>query len=425
MASGEPERSVAIGPWFVRHLWRRSETAEMRILCAPLVPLARLYAWGAALHRAAYRLGRLRPGFGRPRPARLAADVVSVGNLAVGGSGKTPLVGWLARELRARGRRVAVLSRGVGGRRSTEVNVVSDGDDIRLGPEDVGDEPVLLARACPGVAVLAGRDRAALGRRAISLLGADLLILDDGFQHHRVERDLDLVCLDAGLGLGNGWTLPRGPLRESPRVLRYADALIVTRVRPELPAARVLSELAPFVAHPTLFSVEMPLRSLRPIQTWVGGDGTDAGAGTPRPDVSRPEAAAEVESLGGARLGLITAIARPDRLVDDLERMGATVKELRVFADHHLYRPSDVEGLRSDLRWVTTAKDAVKLRAEWLGGSPLEVLDEDVRPGPLPSGPSLLSSPVPDPLALPDWVLEQLGARRQAATQRTCGPSAG
>jgi len=205
------------------HLWRRRESFLGALWLSPLIPLAWLYALGARLHRMAYRVGLL-------RAVHLPVRVVSVGNLSVGGSGKTPLAAWLARELHARGVKVALLSRGVGGRRSDQVNVVSDGSRIWLGPSDVGDEPVLLAQEVPGVPVLAGRNRAALALRASSTLGVELVLLDDGFQHHRVARDLDLVCIEAGLGLGNGWTLPRGPLREPTRVLFGADAWIVTRV---------------------------------------------------------------------------------------------------------------------------------------------------------------------------------------------------
>jgi tetraacyldisaccharide 4'-kinase len=328
-------------------LWRVDESPARRIGLAPLGLAELAYAAGAGLHRWVYDAG-LR------RRVRLDARVVSVGNLAVGGSAKTPVAAFLARELRARGSKVALLSRGVGGRRAREVNVVSDGERLLAAPADVGDEPCLLAASAPGVPVLAGVRRVALGLRAIAAFGAEILVLDDGFQHHPLARDLDLVCLDARLGLGNGHVLPRGPLRESVRALRRADALVWTRAAPGDPRPPGVERLPRDLPQ---FRVAIAKLGLRPI------------AGGKR---------APLERLRGAHVGLLAAIARPDRLALDLAELGAEISARRVFADHHRYTRDDLAGLDPALLWVTTAKDAIKIPPSWVTHTELVVLDEDV-----------------------------------------------
>ncbi|MFI5315942.1 MAG: tetraacyldisaccharide 4'-kinase [Myxococcota bacterium] len=328
-------------------LWSVDESLARRVCLAPLALASLGYGAGAILHRWVYDAGL------RAR-ARLDARVVSVGNLAVGGSAKTPVAAFLARELRARGSRVALLARGVGGRRSRGLNVVSDGERLLATPADVGDEACLLAASAPGVPVLAGVRRAALGLRAIAAFGADVLLLDDGFQHHPLARDVDLVCLDARLGLGNGHGLPRGPLREPVRALGRAHALVFTRAGPGDPTPPGVERLPPGVPR---FRVAIEKLGLRPIA---------AGARMP------------LERLRGARVGVLAAIARPDRLARDLAELGAEICARRVFRDHHAYAPADLAGLDPDLLWVTTAKDAIKIPPAWAAGAELAVLEEEV-----------------------------------------------
>jgi tetraacyldisaccharide 4'-kinase len=346
-------------------LFARDETAWRRALLAPLVPLAGLYRAGARLHRAAY-------DFGLRERVRLPAQVISVGNLAVGGSGKTPVCAWLARELAARGHKAAVLSRGVGGRRLRQTNVVSDGERCLAGPGDVGDEPVWIARRAPGVRVLAGANRAALGMRAVAL-GADVLILDDGFQHHRVSRDVDLVCIDAASGLGNRYVLPRGPLREPPARLARADALLLTR------SVRGQPDPSGLPAGTRRFRLEIGPRALR-----------DAATGESLP----------LDTLRGLRCGVVCAIARPDRLIAAALGLGAEPVAVRTFRDHHLYRDAEIRSLDRALVWLTTEKDAVKIPASWLEPRRLLVLEEEVGGG--------------DAGALLEW----LGLRLDAAARR-------
>ncbi len=160
---------------------------------------------------------------------RAAVPVVSVGNLAAGGTGKTPVVDWLVKNFLQQGKKVAVVSRGYGGTFSGEVGVVSKGDGLLLDAGQAGDEPYLLARRNPTSYVFVARKRAAGVRAAVEKFSADIVVLDDGFQHQAVRRDLDLVLLDAKYPLANGWPLPAGLLREFPVALQRADLLLLTR----------------------------------------------------------------------------------------------------------------------------------------------------------------------------------------------------
>ena len=351
-------------------LWAAEETRVQRLARSPLRLAEAGYRLGAFLHRKVYDLG-IR------RRVRLRACVVSIGNLTVGGSGKTPLAGWIAAELRERGHRVAVLSRGVGGVRGSAVNVVSDGEQVLLGPAEVGDEPVWLAACLRGVPVLAGRNRVALGLRAAAMFGAEVILLDDGFQHHRLARDVDLVCVDARRGLGNRHVLPRGPLREPSHALARAHALLWTRApegwQPPADAPWRSPGLPEFV-------VGMVPRQLRPLH---GGEPLSC------------------DALRDMQVGMLAAIARPSALRADIQALGARVRDERIFPDHHLYARRDLADLDASYVWVTTAKDAVKIPPGWLGERRILVLEEEVRPR--------------EPHRLLKWLLDRVESRSPGA----------
>lgn len=323
----------------------RAEPLAWKILLAPLVPLALLYAAGAWLHRAAWRRGPL-------RPRRIGgAHVVAVGNLTVGGSAKTPAAAWLARSLRERGHRTALLSRGYGRRSRAPVVVVSDGRHVHGGSAEGGDEPLLLAGQAPGVPVLVGSDRALVGLHAAGAFGAELLVLDDAFQHHRLARDLDVVLVDGRSGFGNGWTLPRGPLREPLPALRFASAVGVVD--------GPLSE-----ADEALLARHAP-QAFRFAATRRASGVRGLGGGPWLPP----------RSLESLRVGVLSGIARPAALRRSVEALGARVVAERAFPDHHRYRPSDVRDLaRQTPIWITTEKDALKIPASWVGEADVRVL---------------------------------------------------
>ena len=330
----------------------------------PLRLAAGCYAAGARLHRALYEHGLL-------RPRRLACRVVSVGSLTVGGAGKTPTAAWLAVRLRERGHRVVLASRGYGRLREEPISVVYDGRRLCSDPAHAGDEPLVLAAHAPGVPVLVGRDRARVGLRAISAFDADVLVLDDGFQHHRLARDVEILTFDADLGLGKGRPLPWGPLREWPSALARADAIGVLDGPLEAGDESLVARHAGRAVR--YRGVRRPV-SLRPL---AGGR-----AGSP-------------ERLRGLSVGLLAGVARPQGIERTLVSLGARVVARRLFPDHHRYRPADLRGLGRDAStWVTSEKDAVKILPSWIAGLDLRVLAIELE--------------IEEPCALLDWLEERL-----------------
>jgi tetraacyldisaccharide 4'-kinase len=301
-------------------------------------------AFGAA---AAFRVDLYRRGV--LGSARLAGPVVSVGNLGVGGSGKTPVVRLVAETLREAGAPVAVLSRGYGGRFRGEALVVSDGATVAAGAEEAGDEPVMLARALPGVVVAVGPRRDLVGRAVEARFGRRVHVLDDGFQHLRLARDLDLVCVDVG-DLDDR-PLPAGRLRERPAALARASLLLLTRV--EAAGEEELRGLEARLG---------PERTLRVRRRVVGFRRLD-GAAAPPP----------------VRAFLLAAIARPERLAADVAAQGATVVGRAFFRDHHRFTAGELASAAARAAEagadaiVTTAKDAVRLPSP--AAPPLVVLE--------------------------------------------------
>ncbi len=257
--------------------------------------------------------------------------VLSVGNLNVGGTGKTPVVIHLARLLAAQGVRAVVLSRGYG--RGTHSPVLLD---AARGPlpdaATAGDEPLLIARSCPGVPVWVGAQRAALAVRAKEELLAQVVLLDDGFQHRQLARDADLVVVDEAVGFGNGRLLPAGPLREP--LAGLARAALVWRV--EAPQPR---PLPPF-AVPVVRARHGPVAVVAP-----------DGAQLP------------LEALRGRAVVAFAGIARPERFLRAATQLGATVVEQRLFADHQPLPAAELEALGTARgAWLlTTEKDLARL----------------------------------------------------------------
>ena len=274
------------------------------------------------------------------RQERLPCPVISVGNLTVGGTGKTPTVIFIANLLKEHGYRPAVLSRGYGGHASASVNIVSDGNRILLGWRDAGDEPVLIAGAAPGVPVLTGGRRLLTGRTAVERFGADVLILDDAFQHRTLFRNLDILLVDALRPFGNGFLLPRGPLREMPEALRHAHLIIRTGAEGDradpLPGAS---------GTPSFQGIRRPL-------------------GLVEAETGRVLPLAE---LKGLRASAFAGIGRPEAFRESLTGLGAEIVSFRAFPDHHPFTRTDVDALRllagesRAARIVTTEKDAVRL----------------------------------------------------------------
>jgi len=276
--------------------------------------------------------------------------VISVGNLTWGGSGKTPFVVELARMLLARGERPAILTRGYGRRDKTEgVLVVSDGARILEPVTRSGDEPQLLARQLPGVPVLVSPDRYLAGSLAARHFGTTVSLLDDGFQHVQLERDIDLLLVSSA-DLEDR-VLPSGRLREPLEAARFADALLVSSADDEVMA------IARELGHAGAFHVAPRYGSLRDVGRVLSD---------PPQDTSDPPHVATVPS----RVLAVAGIARPARFFVALRALGYDVVREMAFRDHHWFSRRDLDEIRKAARAVgasmvvTTEKDAVRLQAE-------------------------------------------------------------
>jgi len=300
---------------------------------------------------------------------------VSVGNLSVGGTGKTPIVIALGEALLSRGVGVAVLSRGYGGALERAGGLVSDGSG-RLRVErhqqaaverhqqaaverhqqaaadwrQAGDEPALIARRLPRATVIVGRDRAAVWSRVAPVLGPGVCLLDDGFQHLAIARDENLLLLDATEPYAGAALLPKGRLREPLSALARASAAIITRADLAGPGAVAALETLVRARHP-----DLPLFLARFALTGL----IEVGSGRSAP----------LDRLKGVRVLAAAGIGRFESFVASLERAGASVADVMPFRDHHPYRRADLDRIlerqhdaRAELV-VTTEKDAIKLES--------------------------------------------------------------
>jgi tetraacyldisaccharide 4'-kinase len=324
-------------------------------LIAGAAILSQFYGLGAEVRRALYVHGVF-------KTKRLPAPVISVGNLTVGGTGKTPVVACLAGLWRDRGKRVAILSRGYGGRIQTTTRL-SDGERLYHRPPEVGEEAYWLARALPGVAVYTGACRVTTGLAAWKEFKPDLFLLDDGFQHFQLHRDLDLVLLDAASPFGNGYLLPRGPLREPLTALNAAQIIILTRFDQKRHQANLTAIQKRFPNQTVLTATISPVRV-----TLYPGENTE----TP-------------QALHHRALMAFAGLARPEVFSGTLQELGADLKDFRVFPDHHTYSPQEVHDLAEAAQaqgaeaLITTEKDWARLGERWNEEVLLWVLEVEAR----------------------------------------------
>jgi tetraacyldisaccharide 4'-kinase len=303
-----------------------------------LAAVAAPYGLAVTARNAAYDCGLL-------PVSRAAVPVISVGNLTLGGTGKTPLVAWTAALLARHGRRPAIVSRGYG-----------------AAPGERSDEAAELAILLPGVPHVADRDRVAAAARAVAV-GADAVVLDDGFQHRRLARDLDIVAVDATDPFGHGRLFPRGLLREPLRGIARARAVVLTRASSIDIERRVAIQNALFAR----------CRNAPPV--WAEADHRPVGLRTAE-GATRPLA-----ELHGRRVFAFAGIGNPAAFRATLVAHGAEVAAFRPLPDHHAYAAADLESLAREAAAaraefaVTTLKDLVKIRCATLGGLPLAALE--------------------------------------------------
>jgi tetraacyldisaccharide 4'-kinase len=314
---------------------------------AGLSAAAAAYRAALAARSASYRIGLLSTR-GLPVP------VISVGNLTVGGSGKTPLAEVVALALRDLGARPAVISRGYG-RRSRGVRIVADRGGILLGASEGGDEPVLLAERLPGVPVVVGESRYEAGAVALGSCFANALVLDDGFQHRTLAKDLEIVAISGREPWGNVRLFPRGSLREPLSALKRANLVVVTNPTTAAVTQDVAHVLRRKGSRATVLSGAYHPTSIR----W--GDRAHAEA---------------VFSLAGRRVLALAGLAAPVGFVATAEGLGAEVAGVAAFPDHHWYTTEDLVRVAARAREVgaeavlTTEKDWIRLREIRQGDGP-------------------------------------------------------
>ena len=304
------------------------------------MPLGVLYGAITRARKAAYRNGIF-------TVYRLPAPVVSIGNITIGGTGKTPLVEWVCRVLAKDGNKVCVLTRGYGRANPETQVVVSDGSRVLVDERQAGDEPFLLAGKLIGVAaVVANADRVAAGHWAIQNLGANMFVLDDGFQHLRIARNVDIVTIDATNPWGDGALLPYGRLREDIDSLSRAHCIVITRAEQVESVDNLRTSIQKHTSAP-IFISRMVTAALQTVH------------GEP----------ADQNTLTSASVAAFCGIGNPGSFFTHLERAGARVVLAQAYADHHVYQQNEIDRLIEKAKaagataLATTAKDAVKLSA--------------------------------------------------------------
>lgn len=361
MPSWLKRKLTAFEAYTIDVIFGRREDAGASVYAAVLQALSAVFS---ALTQARLWLYRNRILHDQP----LGCLVVVVGNLTVGGTGKTPVVEKFARALRDRGRRVAILSRGYKSKTpplwrrgwnwlthasAPPPRVVSDGRTVLLDSEEAGDEPFMLARNLPGVVVLVDKDRVKAGTYAIKRFGCDTLVLDDGFQYLPLKGSLNLLLVDKTNPFGNGHLLPRGILREPIKHLRRANYIFLTksdgRRDPEIEAL--------FARHnPAADVIECAHRPQYLHRFGVPVDSV--------------EQRQPLSFLRGRRVGAFCGIAAPESFESFLRDLGADVRFSRRFLDHYRFGPEDLESVFDEAREkqveciVTTEKDSVRLAAD-------------------------------------------------------------
>jgi tetraacyldisaccharide 4'-kinase len=331
-----------------KFLYQKEKPFWLKVLLFPLSFLSLPY--GAAVRVKAFFYSA-----GIWNPKRLPCPVISVGNITVGGTGKTPLVMALAQGLMVRGIPVAILSRGYKGDKPSGP-LVSDGQSVFLSPEESGDESFLMAKALKGIPVLVGKDRFLNGQMALQRFGVRALLLDDGYQHLQLYRNLNILLVDSHIGFGDYHLLPRGILREPLTHLRRAHLFVLTKVENIETCKPLEEELRQFhPSSPVFHSHYEPSGLVGPRGEWE-----------------------ELHSLKGRKALVLSGIANPEYFSLLLKKCGMEIVREAIFPDHHRFTNKDLASIEERSkgidRIVTTEKDMVKLMQLNIGSFPIRAL---------------------------------------------------
>ena len=323
----------------LRQIWYNDKDTP-----SALYPIILILSFLSLLYRLIVNLRNRMYDLGIFKQEKLPCKVISIGNITVGGMGKTPTVIMLSNLLKGKGYRPAVLSRGYGGEAQSHVNIVSDGSHILMGHIEAGDEPVLIAKSTVGIPVLTGAKRTLTGQVAIKNLGADILILDDAFQHRQIFRDIDIVLLSRENPFGNGFLLPRGPLREPEEALKRAHYLIWKD--------NVRDGSYPLYQEQRIGSF-LPVLSMYPKpKSLIRGD----------TGVSFPP-----EYIKGKKICALAGIGSPEAFGETIDSLGGILVSFLPFPDHYRYTSQDISHIRNISSAagaeiiMTTEKDGIRL----------------------------------------------------------------
>ncbi len=307
--------------------------------------------WGAVLSALSVLYGitvslrRLLFGLHLFKRKKISRPVISVGNLTLGGTGKTPTVIQIAQLLTRNNRRPVVVSRGYGRKDETEIIVVSDGQSVLVDTRTGGDEPVMIGSKLPGVPVVVGSRRYSAALHALQRFSPDVVVLDDGFQHIRLKRDIDIVLLDAGNPFGNGRLFPAGVLREPINALKRAHAVLITKADTSADIGKLKERIRQHTRARIFTSRLVPV------------DLIDYRSSDIRP----------LTVLRGSKVLALSGIARPDSFTSLLKALGADIAAECTYRDHFDYQKSDLAAVfrkaadEKITMIVTTEKDAIRL----------------------------------------------------------------
>ncbi|MBI3583549.1 MAG: tetraacyldisaccharide 4'-kinase [Nitrospinae bacterium] len=307
------------------------------ILSSLLLILSWFYSLGHRCRLSLYKIGVL-------KTRSLPVPVISIGNITAGGTGKTPAVIMIAELLKGMGKKVAVLSRGYKGKAEGEINVVSDGNNVFMNPLQSGDEPYMMAARLKGIPVITGSDRYRTGMHAIEKFGAEVILMDDSYQHVQLNRKLNILLLDSNSPFGNSYLLPRGTLREPPSYINRADIIILTKS----------SQQSAVSSQPYLILKNIPICKSQYVTE-----------GFIEINSNRTISLAEVKGKKGLAF---CGIASPDSFKNSVKEAGIDIKGFVSFEDHYQFTRKDIESLINKARetgseiLITTEKDAVRLK---------------------------------------------------------------
>ena len=305
----------------------------------PLIPLSWVYGLVVMARNYFYDRKIL-------KSLNLDCGVISVGNIVAGGTGKTPIVIWLAKHFRNSGYRVAIILRGYKRKAKSETGIVSDGTNILLSSQESGDEAFMIALELPEIPVLVSKNRYKAGIEAISKWNTQVIILDDGFQHQQLKRDLDIVVIDSKRPFGNRYMLPAGILREPKHSLQRVDLLLLTHTNSTSNLSQTRKKIEAFSGQKTIFESQH-----HPTKLYKLDNSQDL----------------SFESLKDQRILLVCGIGNPITLVHTVEEYQPRQLELMAFSDHHQYSKKDIlriqrkaNIMKADII-ITTQKDEQKL----------------------------------------------------------------